>query len=1025
MDPTRRRHYIDGVLLGRDPECARLDALVTQVRAGASTALVVTGEAGVGKTSLLEHAVARSAGLQVLRARGNRSERNLPFAALADLVRPILAHLGALPGPQREALAGALAIGPAVSADRFAICVATLSLLALATARRPVLAVVDDMHWLDAASAQVLEFTARRLDHEAVGLVIALRPGAASSFDASGLDAMAVAGLGEQAARDLLALAGRPIAPAVADRLISGTGGNPLALLELPGALTDAELTGLALLPEPLPVAVAIRQAFAQRLDTIGPAARRLLLLAACDATADLATLQRASGRLGLDLSDLPAAVQAGLVRLADGYVEFTHPLLRATAYHIAGTADRQAAHRALAEDIGADRDPVRRAWHLAAAAIGPDEDVAASLDRAADVARTRNAFVAASRAYQRAAELTADPDRQLARWMAAGQTASLGGDLTSAASLLKRVIERAVDPGTRADARLMLAHATVWTEPPAGHYDQLIADADAVMPYDKQRVATLLALASSSAIMMGRLDLALETATRAVDLADSTAGAGWLSSLASLAHASIVTGRRAAGRQAIGDLMTYPGIDEPDLVYQQLRMRCGQSLIWCEEYQLAEDMLRSTVAAGRVMGRLDDLPYALATLSDLYFRTGDWGRAYAHVTEAVELCGGPRGNMNLSYALVCAARIDAAMGAAAVCRDRVTRAVRLARPLGIVAMNGYAAAALGLLKLGTADYVSAGAELTRVATHVNRYGVADPCVIQWRPDYIEALIRLGRVPDAREQLAALEAEAARVSSPWAAAAAARCRGMLLKSSPRAISQLEEATVLAETSASPFEQARARLCLGEALRRSRRRGAAARQLERAYLTFEQLGAQPWTERTAAELAAAGVSTIPRREPIHIRLTPQELRVALQVADGLSNQEVAARLFLSHKTVEVHLGHIYDKLGVHSRTNLARLVHSGAVQQLSERRIYLTSLYLQCHAALRPHWSAPGGLHPFVATSTGAWVMSSKMLLGGAAPSRGRCRSKAMTPFPRPQVGPVLRRCAGRDVNGRCYRGIHT
>ena len=665
------------MLLGRDPECARLDALVTPVRAGASAALVVMGEAGVGKTSLLEYAVARSAGLRVLRARGIRSERNLPFAGLANLVRPILGHLGALPGPQREALAGALAIGPAVSVDRFAICIATLSLLALAAVRQPILAVVDDMHWLDAASAQVLEFTARRLDHEAIGLVIAVRPGTASSFDAARLDAMAVAGLGEDAARELLALAGG---------LASGAGGNPLALLELPGALTDAELTGLTLLREPLPVAVAIRQAFAQRLDTVGPAARRLLLLAACDATADLATLQRAGGRLGLDLSDLPTAVQAGLVRLADGHVEFTHPLLRATAYHIARPGDRQAAHRALAEDIDADRDPVRRAWHLAAAAIGPDENVAASLDPAADAARARNAFVTASRAHQRAAELTPDPDRQLARWMAAGQAASLGGDLASAASLL--------------------------------------------------------ALASMSGIMMGRLDLALETATRAVDLAESTAGTGRLSSLASLAHASIVTGRRAAGRQAIDDLMAYPGIEEPDLAFHQLRMRCGQSLIWCEEYQLAEEVLRSTVAAGRVMGRLDDLPYALATLSDLYFRTGAWGQAYAHATEAVELAESPLGNMNLSYALVCAARIDAAMGAAALCRDRADRAVRLARPTGVVAMSGYATAALGLLELGTADYGSAAAELARVAAHVDRYGVADPCVIQWRPDYIEALIR-------------------------------------------------------------------------------------------------------------------------------------------------------------------------------------------------------------------------------------------------------------------------------------------
>jgi DNA-binding NarL/FixJ family response regulator len=920
------------MLLGREPECARLDGLIAQVRAGGSAALVATGEPGVGKTSLLDYAAVHSGGLQVLRARGVDSERNLPFAGLSDLLHPILGHLGALPGRQRAALAGALAIGPPVSADRFAICAATLNLLGEATARQPVLAVVDDMHWLDAASAKALEFTARRLCQEAIGLVIAVRTDVPSSFDAARMDTMAITGLGDAASRELLARSGRAIAPAVADRLVSGTGGNPLALLELPGALTDAELNGLASLPEPLPVATVVRHAFAHRLGAISLAARRLLVLAACDATADLPTLQRASRVLGLDLADLLSAEQAGLVRIEDGRVEFTHPLLRSTAYHSARPRDRRSAHRALAESIDAGPDPVRRAWHLAAAAVGPDEDVAVSLERAAQAAHARNAFVAASRAYQRAAELTANPGRQLARWMAAGQAACLGGDLPSADRLLKQVIALAADPGTKADAQAMLAYATLWTSPPIGQYQQLIADAEAVQPFDKRRAAMLLALASSVCIMIGRLDLALETATRAVDLARSAGGIAWLSSQASLAHASILTGSRAAGRRSIGDILSDPGTGGSDLALQLLRMRCGQSLIWCEEYQPAEELLTSSVAAGRATGRLDDLPYGLATLADLYFRTGAWSLAYAHAAEAVELSSDSPANMNLSYALVCAGRIDAAIGAAGVCRDRLARSARLARSIGVVSMSAYAAAASGLLELGAANYGQAAAELARVDAHVKQYGVRDPCVIQWRPDYIESLIRLGRVADAREQLAVLDAEAAAAGSTWATAAAARCRGMLLKPSPRAISQLEEAVALAEASASVFEQARARLCLGEALRRLRRRGEAGRQLDQAYFAFEQLGARPWAERTAAELATAGVSTVARGEPIFIRLTPQELRVALQVADGLSNQEVAARLFLSHKTIEVHLGHIYDKLGVRSRTGLARLVHSGAVQQ---------------------------------------------------------------------------------------------
>jgi len=925
-------HYIGGMLLGRGPECARLDALIAQVRAGASAALIVTGEAGVGKTSLLEYAAAHSGGMRVLRARGVKSERNLPFAGLSDLLRPVLGHLGALPRPQRAALAGALAIGPAVSAERFAVCAATLSLLGEAAADQPVLALVDDMHWLDAASAQALEFTARRLSADAIGLVTAVRSGVPSSFDAARMDTMTVTGLDLAAARELLARTGRSIAPAVADKLVNGTGGNPLALLELTGALTEDELTGLVPLLEPLPVAMAVQHAFAHRLDAIDPVTRWLLLLAASDATADLATLQRASRLLGLDLADLASAERAGLVRLEGGTTEFTHPLLRSAAYHAAEPEERQLAHRALADSIDAERDPVRHAWHLAAACVAPDENVAVSLDRAAHAAHARNAFVVASRAYQRAAELTADLDRQVARWMAAGQAACLGGDLPSADRLLRKVIEVTADPGTKADAQAMLAYATLWTSPPIGQHQQLISDAEAVQPFDKRRAAMLLALASTVCMMIGRLNLALETAVRAVDLGWGAGGIAWLSSQASLAHASILTGSRAAGRRLLDDIMADPETGGTDLAFQLLRMRCGQSLIWCEQYQPAEELLSSSVAAGRATGRLDDLPYGLATLSDLHFRTGEWPLAYAHATEAVELSSVYPANTNLSYALVCAGRIDAAMGAADVCRDRLAKAVALAIPMGIISTSAYAAAASGLLELGAGNYGQAAAELARVDAHVDRYGVRDPCVIQWRPDYIESLIRLGRVADAREQLALLDTEAAAAGSRWAEMTAARCRGMLLKPSQRAISQLEEAVALAETSACVFELARARLCLGEALRRFRRRGEAGRQLTQAYHAFEQLGARPWVDRTAAELATAGVSTIRQHKPIHIRLTPQELRVALQVADGLSNQEVAARLFLSHKTIEVHLGHIYDKLGVRSRTSLARLVHSGAVQQ---------------------------------------------------------------------------------------------
>jgi len=269
-------------------------------------------------------------------------------------------------------------------------------------------------------------------------------------------------------------------------------------------------------------------------------------------------------------------------------------------------------------------------------------------------------------------------------------------------------------------------------------------------------------------------------------------------------------------------------------------------------------------------------------------------------------------------------------MGMARPCRAHLSRVVSLARPMGAASLTAYAAAARGLLELGRADYGRAAVDLARADAVAARHGLMDPCVIQWRPDYIETLLHLGRTSDAREQLAVLDAEAEATGSQWATATAARCRGLLQGTPQRATELLEEAVSIAEASASMFEQARGRMCFGVALRRARKRGEARRALERARAEFEMLGAQPWAMRAATELAALGVSAPRTRKPIHVRLTPQELRVALQVAEGLTNQEVAARLFLSHKTIEVHLGHIYDKLGVHSRTGLARLITSGAV-----------------------------------------------------------------------------------------------
>jgi DNA-binding CsgD family transcriptional regulator len=925
------------MLLGRERECAGLDALISRIRGGASAVLVVEGEAGIGKTSLLEYAAAQAKGFRVLRARGAESEQDLPFAGLADLLAPIITCLDALPEAQRVALASALVLGPVAPADLFAICAATLSLLTVAAASQPVLALVDDAQWLDAASARAVEFTARRLGEEPIGLVVAARRPAPvvpqlspHGFYAAGADTMEIAGLNDASAMQLLATSGHGIAAAVAERLVKGVGGNPLALLELPAALTDAQLTGYAVLPEPLPVGAALRHAFARRLEAMKPETHGLLLLVAA-APLDLATLQRAGGLLGLDLASLPAAEDADLVRVRDGQVEFTHPLLRSACYYAAAPARRRSAHRALADVTDPNRDPIRRAWHLAAAAAGPDEAVAASLDVAALAARGRNAFSAASHAHRRAAELSADPDRQASRWMAAGHAAHLGGDPGAAMRLLRRVLDLTTDARTRADAHVMLAHAASYTSPPMDFYYELAAAADEVLTVDPARAAVMLALATNLCIMGGRFELAAEAADRATGLAADRGGIAWLLSHVMQARVTILRGDRPVGRRILSAVLGHPDAVGHDPVIDLVRMLCGQSLAWCEDLGLAGDVLRSSVDAARTLGRVADMPYGLATLADVRFRADEWSQAYACATEAVELGTDWTTRTDQGYTLACLGRIEAAMGMASA-RVHLAQAAALARPRGVASVSAHAAAAAGLLELGSGNYELAAAELAVAAALTSEHGVRDPCVVQWRPDYIESLTRLGRLADAREQLAVLEAEAAATGSRWAVATAARCLGLLQEAPKQAVAHLEQAVAIAETSASKFEQARARLCLGQALRRGRQRGAAADQFGQALTVFEWLGAQPWAERTAKELATVGVSAARRREPMPVRLTPQELRVALLVAEGLSNQEIAVKLFVSHKTIEVHLGHIYDKLGVHSRTGLARLVHTGGIPQ---------------------------------------------------------------------------------------------
>ena len=416
-----RHGHPRGSLLGRRAECEALDRLLARLRTGRSPVLVVRGEAGVGKTALLEYLVDEATGCRIVRAAGAEAEMELAYAGLQQLCAPLLDHLDALPGPQREALSTAFGLSAGHSPDRFFVGLAVLSLCAEAARDRPLLCVVDDAQWLDRASAQALAFVARRLQAESVALVLAIRE-IGDESELPGLPDMTVRGLTDADARALLESATHVhLDERLRNRIVAETRGNPLALLELPRAMTPAELAGGYGLPEAMPMASRIEQGFRRRLESLPPQTRRLLLTAAAEPVGDATLVWRAAERLGIGVEAAAAASAAGLLEI-DGRVRFRHPLVRSAAYRASAPPERQEVHRALADATDPDRDPDRRAWHRAHATDRPDEDVAAELERSASRAAARGGIAAAAAFLERAAELTPDPASRGARALAAAQ---------------------------------------------------------------------------------------------------------------------------------------------------------------------------------------------------------------------------------------------------------------------------------------------------------------------------------------------------------------------------------------------------------------------------------------------------------------------------------------------------------------------------------------------------------------------------------------------------------------------------
>jgi DNA-binding CsgD family transcriptional regulator len=911
------------MILSRAAELGTIEEWLDDLRAGNGRALLVRGEPGIGKTTLLD-ALADRCGddITLLRARGLQTEAELAFSALADLVEPLVDDLGALPAPQAAALAAALALGPPAPGDRLAICVATLGLLRAVARRRPVCAIVDDVQWLDASSRECVLYAARR-----AGGSVAVALAARDPWESPDrLPELRVGSLPDDAARELLERS--DLAPSVAAALADAAAGNPLALVELPAALTEDQRAGIAPLELPIAPGSRLRGAFAGRLDALDPLARRAVLVAAAHIGDDLATIAAACTAAGTDVARLADAEERGLVRIEPASARFAHPLIRGAAYHDATPTERRDAHRALASVL----DGERRAWHRAAATVGPNEQVAAELERAAGDAAARRAFASASAALERGARLSPDRDGVGRRLLAAGEAAGAAGAPERALALLVEAASAAVDANLRVQANHLLGRMLAWGN--AGEATTLlVAEAQqAAQRGDRALAATMLADAANACTNLNAYDRALELAERAVALlGDGDPTEARAPVLTMLGWVLVLRGLTARGRATLQEAERLArGIDPlgPHWPWLHLLLRAQIPL---GEFERAYAESTTMCERAREAGALAALGGALLVAADVAYRLGDWSAADALTLEAIRVAGDNAQPGWQGFALTTRARLTAARGLERDSREAMATALEIAESQAITAGLTFVHGTIGFLELSLERVDAAIEELEGVERMVEGSHWDELTIVPWAPDLVEALVRAGRPADARSALDRLERQAQ--TTAVAGAAAARCRGLLDDDFDAAFA---EALTLDGRRPMPFERARTLLAYGRRLHRARRRVEARELLREALAGFDRLGAAAWAAQARHELRAAGAR---RRAPHEGVLTPQEKRVAAAVGRGASNRTIAAELFLAPKTVEFHLRQIYRKLGVRSRPQLvallAREAHHDANDEMAE------------------------------------------------------------------------------------------
>ena len=909
-------------LLGRDSESALLDGLVAAIRQGESRSLVLTGDAGIGKTALLQHLLESAADAAVIRAVGVESEMELAYSSLHQVCAPLLDQLGTLPAPQREALEIVFGLRSGAPPDRFLVGLGLLSLLSYAADARPLLCVIDDAQWLDHASALTLAFAARRLLADRVGLVFAARePGE----ELQHLPRLEVRGLRNSDARALLASVVRfKLDEDVRDRIIAETRGNLLALLELPRGLTATQLAGGFGIPETEALSGRIEASFVRRVEELAGETRRVLMLAAADPVGDPLLLWRAAGRLGIDRAVARRADSDGLLEIGDR-VTFRHPLVRSAVYRSASADERRAVHLALAEETDREADPDRRAWHLAAAASGPDETVAQELERSAGRAQARGGMTATAAFLERAARLSGDPTRCAQRALAAADASVQAGAFNPALELLRTAESGPLDELQLARVELLRGEIALFSTQGSNAPPLLLKAAQRLERLDAKLARDTYLDAWGAALLAGRLTnrvglLEVSRAARAARRPDGPPRPSdlLLDSLATL----MIDGRQDAKPLLENATRTFS--DDPSATEASLRWGwltvVPTYALWDEEstYRISARQLDTI----RRAGALARLQLELATFDLLAVRCGDFASAEGAITEADALSKATGAGMASASAM----RLAAFRGRGEA-RALIESARHEASAVGQGVVVELTEWLLALLCNGLGRY----REAVAAATGAGGDRPEELFVSTWTAiELVEAATRGHEPRVAAAALERVDAATSFASTDSALGILARCRALL--SDGEAADELYRESIerLGRTRLRP-ELGRAHLLYGEWLRREQRRVDARDQLRAAYDQFTSIGMEAFAERTRGELLASGDKV--RKQPVESseELTAQERQIAQLARDGLSNPEIGTRLFLSPRTVEWHLRKVFTKLGIRSRRELPNTLASSASQ----------------------------------------------------------------------------------------------